>query len=215
MARAKMSYVQNKRAFPKVGTPEYKTLQNQAVQYLVQQREVPPEGRPPRHQGEGQGGQRAPEAGQGPVLQRRRPQVSGQPQAAGSDRGAGAHGDREPADLREDLREGDRGREDSDSDIWALTTTSTRRTTRSRPPVTCAISSSRRRRWPTASTRSSSRRQLRRAREEVLDRPGLEAERRQAHRPQGARPFRSSTRPDPSSRRTSSRSRSRRSTAGT
>lgn len=37
MARAKTSYEQNKRAFPKVGTPEYKTLQNQAVQYLVQQ----------------------------------------------------------------------------------------------------------------------------------------------------------------------------------
>ncbi len=35
--RAKTSYEQNKRAFPKVGTPEYKTLQNQAVQYLVQQ----------------------------------------------------------------------------------------------------------------------------------------------------------------------------------
>ncbi len=35
--RAKTSYVQNKRDFPKVGTPEYKTLQNQAVQYLVQQ----------------------------------------------------------------------------------------------------------------------------------------------------------------------------------
>ena len=37
MARAKTSYVQNKRAFPKVGTPEYRTLQNQAVAYLVQQ----------------------------------------------------------------------------------------------------------------------------------------------------------------------------------
>jgi len=35
--RAKTSYEQNKRDFPKVGTPEYKTLQNQAVQYLVQQ----------------------------------------------------------------------------------------------------------------------------------------------------------------------------------
>lgn len=35
--RAKSSYEQNKREFPKVGTPEYKTLQNQAVQYLVQQ----------------------------------------------------------------------------------------------------------------------------------------------------------------------------------
>jgi foldase protein PrsA len=37
MARAKSSYEQNQREFPKVGTPEYKTLQNQAVQYLVQQ----------------------------------------------------------------------------------------------------------------------------------------------------------------------------------
>jgi len=37
MARAKTSYVQNKRPFPKAGTPEYRTLQNQAVQYLVQQ----------------------------------------------------------------------------------------------------------------------------------------------------------------------------------
>jgi foldase protein PrsA len=37
MARAKSSYAQNKRDFPKTGTPEYKTLQNQAVQYLVQQ----------------------------------------------------------------------------------------------------------------------------------------------------------------------------------
>jgi len=35
--RAKTSYEQNKRDFPKVGTPEYKTLQNQAVKYLVQQ----------------------------------------------------------------------------------------------------------------------------------------------------------------------------------
>jgi foldase protein PrsA len=37
MIRAKTSYQQNKRDFPKVGTPEYKTLQDQAVQYLVQQ----------------------------------------------------------------------------------------------------------------------------------------------------------------------------------
>jgi len=37
IGRAKTSYEQNKREFPKVGTPEYKTLQNQAVQYLVQQ----------------------------------------------------------------------------------------------------------------------------------------------------------------------------------
>ena len=37
IARAKLSYGQNKRPFPKVGTPEYKTVQNQAVQYLVQQ----------------------------------------------------------------------------------------------------------------------------------------------------------------------------------
>ena len=37
ISRAKTSYAQNKRPFPKVGTPEYKTVQNQAVQYLVQQ----------------------------------------------------------------------------------------------------------------------------------------------------------------------------------
>lgn len=37
LGRAKTSYEQNKRPFPKVGTPEYKTVQNQAVQYLVQQ----------------------------------------------------------------------------------------------------------------------------------------------------------------------------------
>ena len=37
MTRAQSSYKQNKRDFPKTGTPEYKTLQNQAVAYLVQQ----------------------------------------------------------------------------------------------------------------------------------------------------------------------------------
>jgi foldase protein PrsA len=37
MNRAKQSYKQSKRDFPKVGTPEYKTLQNQAIAYLVQQ----------------------------------------------------------------------------------------------------------------------------------------------------------------------------------
>ena len=37
MNRARQSYKQSKRDFPKVGTPEYKTLQNQAVAYLVQQ----------------------------------------------------------------------------------------------------------------------------------------------------------------------------------
>jgi parvulin-like peptidyl-prolyl isomerase len=37
MARAKTSFEQQKREFPKAGTPEYRTLQNQAVQYLVQQ----------------------------------------------------------------------------------------------------------------------------------------------------------------------------------
>ena len=37
LGRAKTSYEQNKRPFPKVGTPEYKTVQSQAVQYLVQQ----------------------------------------------------------------------------------------------------------------------------------------------------------------------------------
>jgi len=35
--RAKTSYQQNKRPFPKPGTADYKTVQNQAVQYLVQQ----------------------------------------------------------------------------------------------------------------------------------------------------------------------------------
>lgn len=37
MNRAKQSYTQSKRDFPKVGTPEFKTLQNQAIAYLVQQ----------------------------------------------------------------------------------------------------------------------------------------------------------------------------------
>ena len=37
MARAKLSYTNNKQEFPKAGTPEYRTLQNQAVAYLVQQ----------------------------------------------------------------------------------------------------------------------------------------------------------------------------------
>jgi foldase protein PrsA len=37
MGRAKLSYTQNKQDFPKAGTPEYRTLQNQAVAYLVQQ----------------------------------------------------------------------------------------------------------------------------------------------------------------------------------
>jgi parvulin-like peptidyl-prolyl isomerase len=37
MDRARSAYKGQKREFPKVGTPEYKTLQNQAVQYLVQQ----------------------------------------------------------------------------------------------------------------------------------------------------------------------------------
>ena len=37
MARAKQAYTQSDRKWPKTGTPEYKTLQNQAIQYLVQQ----------------------------------------------------------------------------------------------------------------------------------------------------------------------------------
>lgn len=37
MSRAKLSYTNNKQDFPKAGTPEYRTLQNQAVAYLVQQ----------------------------------------------------------------------------------------------------------------------------------------------------------------------------------
>jgi parvulin-like peptidyl-prolyl isomerase len=37
MNRARSAYKGQKREFPKVGTAEYKTLQNQAVQYLVQQ----------------------------------------------------------------------------------------------------------------------------------------------------------------------------------
>ncbi len=36
LAQAKRSYVSQKRAFPKAGTPEYQALKNQAVQYLVQ-----------------------------------------------------------------------------------------------------------------------------------------------------------------------------------
>jgi parvulin-like peptidyl-prolyl isomerase len=39
LARAKKSYTQQKRAFPKAGTPEYQSLQNQAVAYLVQREE--------------------------------------------------------------------------------------------------------------------------------------------------------------------------------
>jgi foldase protein PrsA len=37
MDRARTAYKQQKRPFPKTGTPEYKALQNQALQYLVQQ----------------------------------------------------------------------------------------------------------------------------------------------------------------------------------
>ena len=37
IGRAEKAFEQQKRDFPKAGTPEYKTLQNQAVQYLVQQ----------------------------------------------------------------------------------------------------------------------------------------------------------------------------------
>ena len=37
MGRAEKAFENQKRDFPKAGTPEYKTLQNQAVQYLVQQ----------------------------------------------------------------------------------------------------------------------------------------------------------------------------------
>jgi foldase protein PrsA len=37
MERAKKAYEQQDREFPKAGTPEYRTLQNQAIQYLVQQ----------------------------------------------------------------------------------------------------------------------------------------------------------------------------------
>jgi foldase protein PrsA len=37
MGRAEKAFEQQKRDFPKAGTPEFKTLQNQAVQYLVQQ----------------------------------------------------------------------------------------------------------------------------------------------------------------------------------
>src|SRR4051812_49880868 len=36
LAQAKKSYATQKRPFPKAGTPEYATLKNQAVQYLVQ-----------------------------------------------------------------------------------------------------------------------------------------------------------------------------------
>jgi parvulin-like peptidyl-prolyl isomerase len=39
LARAKTSYTQQKREFPKAGTPEYQSLQNQAVAYLVQREE--------------------------------------------------------------------------------------------------------------------------------------------------------------------------------
>src|SRR3954452_24080849 len=37
--QAKKSYISQKRAFPKAGTPEYQTLKAQAVQYLVQRAE--------------------------------------------------------------------------------------------------------------------------------------------------------------------------------
>jgi parvulin-like peptidyl-prolyl isomerase len=39
LARAKTSYTQQNRDFPKAGTPEYQSLQNQAVAYLVQREE--------------------------------------------------------------------------------------------------------------------------------------------------------------------------------
>ena len=39
LARAKTSYTQQKRDFPRAGTPEYQSLQNQAVAYLVQREE--------------------------------------------------------------------------------------------------------------------------------------------------------------------------------
>ena len=39
LAQAQKSYATQKRPFPKAGTPEYATLKNQAVQYLVQRAE--------------------------------------------------------------------------------------------------------------------------------------------------------------------------------
>ena len=39
LARAKKSYTAQQRDFPKAGTPEYQSLQNQAVAYLVQREE--------------------------------------------------------------------------------------------------------------------------------------------------------------------------------
>ena len=195
LARAKATYKTQKRAFPKAGTSEYQSLQTQAVAFLVQRAEYD---------------NRAEELKltvTDKEIDARIDQVKKQ-----SFGGSQAKLDKQlkeqgytTASLRADIRAQllsekiyDSVTKDAkvtDADDREVLHSRTRASTRRPRAATCATSSSRRRRRPNRIyDQLKAGGELRGPREEVLARPGLEGQRRQAHDHPRARPSPRSTR---------------------
>ena len=90
LARKGARYKASEQAFPKAGSAAYKSLQDQAVTYLVQQAELSAEGRSPRHHRHRQGRRDAAREDQEAVLRRQRDEVPGAAEEAGPHRGGAA-----------------------------------------------------------------------------------------------------------------------------
>ena len=195
LAQAKRSYATQKRPFPKAGTPEFATLKNQAVQYLVQRVEFQQEADKLGSQRLRQRDRRAPRKDQEAVLRRQRLALQEAAQAAGPHRRAGEVRHQGSAGPGEDLREGDEQRE-------SLRLRAPEVLQPAPVPVRNARAA-RRRAHPRqdegarrqAVQAREGRRELLQAGQAVLTGSGLEGQGRQADDHEGDRPSARSTRP--------------------
>ena len=111
LAQAKKSYANQKREFPKAGSQEFQTLQNQAVQFLVQREQFEQEAEDLDVEVTDKAGRRPARADPEAVLRRRQEEVREAAEGAGAHRGAGAQRHPRADHLGEDLRGGHRRRE--------------------------------------------------------------------------------------------------------
>ena len=198
-----------KRAFPKAGTPEYETLKNQAVQYLVQRAEFQQKADELGDQGHRQADRRPPRADQEAVLRRQRHALQEAAEAAGPHRDAGERRHQGAADPGEDLQEGHADVKVTDAEIQKYYDDAPVAVRRPEQRQVAHILVKKKALADKLYAQDQGRRGLRQAREEVLTGSGLEEAGRQADDLEG--PDRRAVRPDrvPAGDRARSRTRSR------
>ena len=152
---AKRSYAARKTPFPKPGTTQYKSLQDQAMQYLVQQSELEQKAKDLGIERHRQGRRRAPRRrSRSSTSAATRTTYQAAAEGAGPHRGAAALDLRGADPLGEALQRRSRATSRSPTPTSRSTTTRTSRSTRRPRAATCATSSSTTRRSPTRSRRS-------------------------------------------------------------